>query len=266
MLGRKSLGAVVALRRGCAGLSYESASYANTLVSAPPSFGQSLSLHGSPLNTLNCCRDAHTSSARTASGLKEFVPKWLRREEADEITPEDVLGKDFLTVTQKPSNKFKVNYQPRGDLVSIITEISERVLFSASSSHRFTDDASKFRFLDACVESCGKRIPNSFLDDLETVGDVIHFFSQPLVARDQILERARDDETKPPNVHVIPDYLTFDKEMELHEGRDVYPNQDIIVSSLRERGKYKSVRKAKCPWEEAQGFDLPVRQGRHKGF
>ena len=70
----------------------------------------------------------------------------------------------------------------------------------------------------------------------------------------------------PKNVHVIPDYMTFEKEIELHEGRDAYPNQDIIVSSLREKGKYKSVRKPKCPWEEAQGFDLPVRYGRHKGF
>ena len=82
----------------------------------------------------------------------------------------------------------------------------------------------------------------------------------------QVLERLRDDATTPANVHVIPEYLSFEKEMELHEGRDVYPHQDIIVSSLREKGKYKSVRKPKCHWEEAQGFDLPIRRGRHKGF
>lgn len=226
--------------------------------------GVTLSPNGAAFRTL------HTTPSFAASGIKEFVPKWMRRsKEEEEITPDEYLGmatKDALTASRKPSDKFLGEYHPPANLADTIASLSQQFLPSFSSSSAFPDAASKFAFLDACVEAFGKRIPNSFLDDLKTVDDALAFFSTPTLARDRVLERLRDDVTTPPNVHVTPEYLTYEKEMELHEGRDVYPHQDIIVSSLREKGKYKSVRKPKCPWEEAQGFDLPVRRGRHKGF
>jgi len=227
-----------------------------------------------PFPLVHSSRGLHTTRVLGATGIKEFVPKWLRREDKEEeLSPEDLLGlatQDMLALVRKPSDKFRADYHPPEDLVTRIEELSRQILStdpSSGASHRLSsDERLKFEFLSACVDSLGKRIPNSFIDDLDTVDDVVDFFSRPQIARERILERMRDDDATPNNVHVIPDYMTFDKEMELHEGRDVYPQQDIIVSSLRDKGKYKSVRKPKCPWEEAQGFDLPVRYRRHKGY
>jgi len=220
-------------------------------------------------------RGFHLSPFRASSGIKEFIPKWLRRDQEEEIDPEEYLegsSRDALTATRKPSEKFKADYYPPEDILERMEEICRQLLTPSASSSSFNtlsfpDDRVKFLFLDRCVETFRRRIPSSFVDDVHTVSDAVDFFSRPRLARDRILERMNDGEIPmPKNVHVIPDYMTFEKEMELHEGRDAYPNQDIIVSSLREKGKYKSVRKPKCPLEEAQGFDLPVRYGRHKGF
>jgi hypothetical protein len=60
--------------------------------------------------------------------------------------------------------------------------------------------------------------------------------------------------------------MTYEEEMEMYGGRDVFPHQDIIFDNLHDRGKYKSVRKPKCPWEEAEGFNLPPKYKKHQGY
>jgi len=241
-----------------------------------PIIGRNLTSNSiAPLSiSLSAARTFHITSVSRASGIKEFVPKWLRRDKPEpELTPEEYLGiipKDAVVVARSPSQKFPPAYSPPENLDQQMEELCKE-MFSVSSSEsiaslEFPDDLTKFKFLDLCVESFRKRIPNSFVDDIRCVGDALDFFSKPVLPRDRILERIKESPDTPANVHAIPDYMTFEKEMELHENRDVFPNQDIIVSSLREKGKYKSVRKPKCPWEEAKGFELPVKYKRHPGY
>lgn len=219
-------------------------------------------------------RSFHATSFSGASGIREFVPKWLRRDEPEpELTPEELLGiapKDVIAVASKPSQKFQPAYFPPEDLDQQIGKLCEKLLSVPSSesitSIEFPDDRTKFMFLDECVDTFRKRIPSSFIDDIRCVADTLKFFSKPVLPRDRMLERMKESPDTPANVHVIPEYMSFEKEMELHENRDVFPNQDIIVSSLREKGKYKSVRKPKCPWEEVKGIGLPVKYKRHTGY
>jgi len=227
-----------------------------------------------PLSNSIIARSFHATSVSQASGIKEFVPKWLRRDEPEpELTPEEYLGtapKDAVAVARKPSKKFQPTYVPPEDLEHRMKELYGELLPAspAESVHsmEFPDDRAKFVFLDRCVDVFRKRIPSSFVDEICCVGDALDFFSKPTFPRDQLLHRMSDSPDTPANLHVIPEYMTFEKEMEMHENRDVFPHQDIIVSSLREKGKYKSVRKPKVPWEEAQGFDLPIRYKRHPGY
>jgi len=254
----------------------------------------SLVLSPSSSSSSPSSRFLHGSAASPASGLKDFVPKWLRRDDDDDpykMSPEEHRGvapKDALAVVRKPAVKFKPSYRPPDDVVAKMEIICEELFPPSSSSSavdetsssssstaassssiaalEFPDDRAKFVFLDKCVERFRKRVPNSYVDEIRCVGDAIDFFSRPVAAKNEILKRLETSATTPANVHAIPDYMSHEAEMELHEGRDAYPHQDIIVSDLRERGKYKSVRKPKDPWEEAKGFRMPVKYKRHQGY
>ena len=87
------------------------------------------------------------------------------------------------------------------------------------------------------------------MSSMKTIQDAVDYFTTPL--RDTT---ALDDLSKldlPKNLHIQMDYLRFDPENDtMFGGRTAYPGRDTVVTSIKYRRKYKSIRTRK----EKPGF------------
>ena len=74
----------------------------------------------------------------------------------------------------------------------------------------FSDTLSKFRFLAYCGNTLGKRVGSNYLDEINSIEDLIKFYSKP-AHRSTPLQRMNQNVTKPSNLVVFEQPLQDDE-------------------------------------------------------
>ena len=93
------------------------------------------------------------------------------------------------------------------------------------------------QFLSRVMLEFDHYIPNADLSSLQSVGDVVVFFSTPV--RDTTLYEDLSKLDLPPNLHIQMEPVRFDPETDtMFGGVTAFPGRPTVVSSLRFRRKY----------------------------
>ena len=99
--------------------------------------------------------------------------------------------------------------------------------------------------LTKCIAKFDHDIPNTKLNELNTIADLVEYFSTEQRDTSSFEDLYRQPDL-PKNMHINTEYKRFDPATDtFFGGRDAYPDHDSIVSSLWYSKKYKSVIKKK---------------------
>jgi large subunit ribosomal protein L50 len=108
----------------------------------------------------------------------------------------------------------------------------------------------KNKLLTKCIEAFKHDVPNPALNDMRTIGDVVHFFLQEQKDT-STLEDMHGRHDLPKNVHINLEYNRFDPEKDtFFKGSDAFPERSTHVPSLWYSKKYKPVIKRKEMFEK----------------
>jgi large subunit ribosomal protein L50 len=114
----------------------------------------------------------------------------------------------------------------------------------------FSNPLRKFQVLSRCVGIFKHNIPNTTLNEIKTVKDLIDYYM--IEQKDtSTLEDLKNSEHLPKNLHINLEYTRFEPEKDkFFNGRDAYQNRDTKVTSLWYSKKYKEVKKEKKLFEK----------------
>lgn len=109
------------------------------------------------------------------------------------------------------------------------------------------------QILDACITEFNFDVPSSELNELNTVSDVVKYYSlprQPLTG-EQVLLNTKD---LPSNVHLQFEPVRFaDDNTTISNLQTAFPQRDTVVTSLKYRRKYKGYTNTK-EYQEKEGY------------
>lgn len=106
--------------------------------------------------------------------------------------------------------------------------------------------------LSKCMKTFNFTIPSYELGEMETLGDVISYYS---VARNPVSpeERLKNSDL-PSNVHLQLEPFRFtDETKHIFDGKTAFPQRDTVVTSLKYRNIYKGYKNPK-KYTEKEGF------------
>ncbi|GFR71266.1 39S ribosomal protein L50, mitochondrial [Elysia marginata] len=130
-------------------------------------------------------------------------------------------------------------YSPPPDVEEkVINTVSDVMAQQVDLSTKLDDRLLKFKVLTRLMEELDHTVPNTELSMMDTVGDVLTFFSSPVVDRS-----AYEDLSKlnlPRNLHIQMEPVRFDPETDtFFDGQTAFPGRPTVVTSLKYRRKYK---------------------------
>ncbi|KAF2895187.1 hypothetical protein ILUMI_10987 [Ignelater luminosus] len=129
-------------------------------------------------------------------------------------------------------------YNPPEDLDLKLQQIFQDAVGSTDQNARLDDINKRFAVFNACYKEFQHCIPNSLLHTIETVDDVVKFYSTP-VSTITPYENLKNIKL-PANVHVQYDYHRFHPDTDSKFGGiTAFPRSSTIVSGLKYKGKYK---------------------------
>lgn len=92
-------------------------------------------------------------------------------------------------------------------------------------------------------------VPGSVLSEIMTVRDAIKYFETEVHETSTYEDLSKLD--LPKNLHMQLDYMRFDPETDtMFDGKTAFPGSDTIVSSIKYKRKYKTIKNTK----EKPGF------------
>lgn len=95
-----------------------------------------------------------------------------------------------------------------------------------------------FQFLTKCIDEFDHNIPNSDLNDMTSISDIVHFFQTTVHDTSSYEDLSKLD--LPKNLHVQLEAIRFDPETDtFFDGITAFPKRPTIVSSIKYRHKYK---------------------------
>ncbi|XP_018318979.1 39S ribosomal protein L50, mitochondrial [Agrilus planipennis] len=143
---------------------------------------------------------------------------------------ESLAAKGFLR-SQK-------EYQPPEDLESKLEKIFQGALGSSDLKYKLNDLNKRFTVLNSCFLEFQHSIPNSMLHQIETLEDVVKFYSTPL-NKVTPLDTLKNIEL-PKNLHVQYEYHRFHPETDkMFKGLTAFNRSSTIVTGLKYKDKYK---------------------------
>ena len=99
-----------------------------------------------------------------------------------------------------------------------------------------------FQVASSAVTEFNHDIASYKLSDMNTVEDVLTYFSTPVLQTTAYEDLSKLD--LPKNLHIIQDYDRFNPETDF-DGKTAFPNSDTIVSSIKYKRKYKDIKNTK---------------------
>ncbi|RUS82272.1 hypothetical protein EGW08_009950 [Elysia chlorotica] len=130
-------------------------------------------------------------------------------------------------------------YSPAPDVEEkIISTASDVLKKQADSSTKLDDRLLKFKVLTRLMAELDHPIPSTELSTMDTVGDVVTFFSTPVVDRSVYEDLSKLN--LPKNLHIQMEPVRFDPETDtFFDGQTAFPGRPTVVTSLKYRRKYK---------------------------
>lgn len=108
-----------------------------------------------------------------------------------------------------------------------------------------SDSNLKFNLLTKCIAAFGHNIPNTSLNDIKNVQDLINYYLTQ-VKDTSPLEDIYHQQDLPKNIHINLEYNRFDPETDkFFNGKDAFPERKTVVTSLWYSKKYKAINKKK---------------------
>lgn len=110
----------------------------------------------------------------------------------------------------------------------------------------------KFSLLKNCIENFGHDLPNSYLNDIETVGDVVDYYNTPKRGVNAYTAMIRQQGSGlPENLYLIPEPERFNKESnDAFKGLNALPGIVSKVPGLRASKKYPVLNQDEFEWPD----------------
>lgn len=179
--------------------------------------------------------DPKEAKETAQSRLKRFQDSLRSRGEARESKPYDPPS----DVQERILTIFK--------LVNSVDKIEESVLdLSLDNNHKL-----KFNLMTKCIEEFKHHIPNSYLNDIVTIQDLIDYFSTPVRGINPYDALLRKEDNLPPNLALISDPMRYDKDTdEFFKGYNALPGLIGKVPGLRASKKYPILNQDEFQWPD----------------
>lgn len=108
----------------------------------------------------------------------------------------------------------------------------------------------KFNLITKCISSFGHDVPSSYLNDMETIGDVVEYFSTEVRGINPFESLISKDEL-PPNLSILPEPDRFNKESDtMFKGLSAMPGIISKVPGLRAKKKYAILNQDEFQWPD----------------
>ncbi|XP_029850430.2 uncharacterized protein LOC115332206 [Ixodes scapularis] len=146
-------------------------------------------------------------------------------------------------------------YQPPDDVHNRVKAIYEDVLGCTAAESwmetPITDPLVKYKLLTKCIKEFGHDLPNSCLMRVRQVDDLVEYYSTAVEGVTPFDSLVRSENTLPPNIHAIPNYVRFHPETDtFFGGVNAYPGTSTIVTGLKAKKKFKGhISKSSWPFE-----------------
>ncbi|BFZ04447.1 hypothetical protein BsWGS_07486 [Bradybaena similaris] len=150
-----------------------------------------------------------------------------------------------LSMSRLESLKRKVSvyhirgYKPPNDVEEkVVSVASAAVGTQVSPSFRLDDRVLKFKVLTKLMVAFDHGIPNNELSNMNTIQDVVNFFSTPVHDRSSFDDMAKLN--LPKNLHIQYEPIRFDPDTDtFFDGKTAFPGRPTVVTDLKYCRKYK---------------------------
>nr|CAH8851450.1 unnamed protein product [Trichobilharzia regenti] len=167
------------------------------------------------------------------------------------------------SLADKSKNDILMNrdpYCPPMDVESRIQALTEKLLNLKLSTnnnnesagrhqwkeYRFQDNAEKYKMFTACINEFKHNIANSYLHEINTVGELIDYFSTPVETPDFLYKITKDSQDGsidlPANLSIQVEPLRYNPNEDTFFKVNAYPGRSTIVSDLAASKKHPSYR------------------------
>ncbi|CAL1536786.1 unnamed protein product [Lymnaea stagnalis] len=193
---------------------------------------------------INCQPQCSKIFTRNASWTGFF--KKSKGTEGQEIETRRMTPLDGpTTVSRLESLKKKTvscsirGYKPPHDVENkVLTTANVIIGKQVEPSYNLSDRLIKFQLLTKLMTELDHPIPNTELSTMNTLDDVVRFFSTPVHDSSTYEDMAKLN--LPKNVHIQLEPIRFDPETDtFFDGKTAFPGRPTIVTSLKYSRKYK---------------------------
>ncbi|CAH8851720.1 unnamed protein product [Trichobilharzia szidati] len=213
-----------------------------------------------PISSLVKASAAAASSASSSSSSSATTT-------ANESSSQKVYSftSRLQSLADKSKNDILMNrdpYCPPMDVESRIQALSEKLLNLKSSTddnnesadhhrhqwkeYRFQDNAEKYKMFTACINEFKHNIANSYLHEINTIGELIDYFSTPVETPDFLYKITKDSQDGnidlPANLSIQVEPLRYNPNEDTFFKVNAYPGRSTIVSDLAASKKHPSYR------------------------
>lgn len=109
----------------------------------------------------------------------------------------------------------------------------------------------KFNLISKCVEAFQHDLPNSWLNDVGTMSDLVGYFSTQVRGVNPYSALVSHQESLPVNLSLLPEPVRFDIETdEFFQGYNAYPGIVSKIPGLRARKKFPVLNQDEFQWPD----------------
>lgn len=190
--------------------------------------------YGIPLKRMSALLAVTTTNARPnvarfASGPKP-ADDTIKQNPLLEATKKSLTMKGFLRPV-KP-------YNPPPNVADRIDKICSSHNLPLKDETKIEDGLLRFKIFLACAKDFNYSLPNSFLSEIETIGDLKEFYRTPVDTATPLDAMRKMD--LPKNLHVQYDCHRFHPDTDtMFGGKTAFPLSSTLVTGLKYKKKYK---------------------------
>lgn len=109
----------------------------------------------------------------------------------------------------------------------------------------------KFKLISKCIKEFDHHLPTPYLNEMNTVNDLVVYFSTPVRGLDPYSSLARKEDELPINLTLISEAHRWDKENDqIFGGYNAYPGLVGTMPGLRGKKKYATLNQDEFQWPD----------------
>lgn len=237
-------------------------------------------------NNRECYLDTTKTPYTDRHNINEFITEKKERKGWQKVIPKDKDNrfnmykwnpayksdpKEAKETAQSKLKRFQDSLKNRGSAREAASynppqDVEERIVAiykSMSLGEALSDEATvldinlnesrslKFNLLTKCIEEFGHDLPTSHLTEIETIQDLVAFYSTPVRGVNPYTSMLRQEDSLPANLSLIAEPIRFNKESDqFFNGITAYPGQVNKVSGLRGSKKFPTLNQDEFQWPD----------------